>query len=60
MRQTTSQRLQQLMLDKDLKQVDILRMSQKYQEELGVKLSKSSLSEYISGSSLPDQYKLTL
>ena len=60
MRQTTSQRLQQLMLDRDLKQVDILRMSQKYQEELGVKLSKSSLSEYISGSSLPDQYKLTL
>lgn len=60
MRESTSQRLQQIMAERNLKQIDILNLSKKFQEELGITMSKSSLSEYVSGSSTPDQYKLTL
>ena len=60
MKVNTSQRLQQLMLERNLKQKDILELSKKFQKELGVTMSKSSLSEYVNGSSSPDQYKLTL
>lgn len=57
---TTAQRLKQIMDERGLKQVKILEMSKPYQEELGIYMSKSSLSEYINGKSNPDQRKLTL
>ncbi|CAM4267970.1 hypothetical protein AT575_09720 [Streptococcus penaeicida] len=57
---TTAQRLKQLMDERGLKQVKILEMSKPYQEELDIYMSKSSLSEYVSGKSNPDQRKLTL
>ena len=57
---TTTQRLKQIMEERGLKQVKILEMSKPYQEELGIYMSKSSLSEYINGKSNPDQRKLTL
>lgn len=60
MKVTTSQRLKQLMSDRGLKQVDILEQSKSYQKELDIKMSKSSLSEYVSGASNPDQNKLLL
>ncbi|WP_423215390.1 helix-turn-helix domain-containing protein [Streptococcus equinus] len=60
MKETTAQRLAQLMSERNLRQVDILKNSEKYQQELGVKLGKSALSQYVSGKSIPDQDKLVL
>ena len=55
---TTSERLNLLMAEQGLKQVDILKMCQPYCEQFGVKLSKSHLSQYVSGRSEPMQDKL--
>lgn len=60
MKQTTQQRLKQLMSERNLKQVDILNMSLPLQKETGIKMSKSHLSQYVNGKSSPDQYKLYL
>ncbi|MTV20917.1 S24 family peptidase [Staphylococcus delphini] len=57
---TTSDRLKQLMKDRNLRQVDILNMSKPYQKKLGIKMSKSHLSQYVNGKSSPDQHKLYL
>ncbi|MGO4937376.1 S24 family peptidase [Fundicoccus sp. Sow4_H7] len=58
--QTVQQRLQDVMAQRQLKQVDILRLSQPYQQEMGISMSKSHLSQYVNGKSQPDQYKLLL
>lgn len=60
MKETTSQRLKYIMRERNLKQVDIIEKSKPYQNELNVSLGKSALSQYVSGKSSPDQYKLTL
>ena len=60
MKQTTQQRLNQLMSERNLKQVDILNMSLPLQKETGIKMSKSHLSQYVNGKSSPDQHKLYL
>ncbi|WP_430597540.1 helix-turn-helix domain-containing protein [Enterococcus sp. AZ177] len=60
MKTNTAARLKQIMSERNLKQVDILNMSKPYQEKLGIKLSKSHLSQYVNGKSSPDQYKLYL
>ena len=57
---TTADRLQQIMSENNLKQVDIIEKSKPFQEELGVKLGKSALSQYVNGIQSPDQRKLTL
>ena len=60
MKVTTSQRLNQIMNEKDMRQVDILNASLPYQKQLGIKMGKSALSQYVSGKSVPDQNKLVL
>ena len=60
MKETTTQRLNQLISESGLRQVEILEKSKPYQKELGVKMGKSALSQYISGKSNPDQDKLVL
>ena len=60
MKENTAQRLAQIMDDRNLRQVDILKQSEKFQKELGIKLGKSALSQYVSGKSIPDQDKLIL
>lgn len=60
MKQTTQQRINQLMSERNLKQVDILNMSLPLQKETGIKMSKSHLSQYVNGKSSPDQHKLYL
>ena len=60
MKENTAQRLAQIMDDRNLRQVDILKQSEKFQKELGIKLGKSALSQYVSGKSIPDQDKLVL
>lgn len=56
----TSKRLQEVMRERGLKQIDILNMSKPYQKELNISMSKSHLSQYVNGKSSPDQYKLYL
>lgn len=46
---TTAQRLQQIMDERNLKQVDILRMAEPYSEMFNTKLTKSALNQYVSG-----------
>lgn len=60
MKNTTASRLQQIMNERNLKQVDVISLSKVHQKELGVKLGKSALSQYINGKSTPDQEKLVL
>nr|DAS20195.1 MAG TPA: repressor protein [Caudoviricetes sp.] len=60
MKNTTSSRLKQVMSERNLKQVDVISLSKPHQKELGVKLGKSALSQYINGKSTPDQEKLVL
>lgn len=65
-RETTSARLKQLMKERNLKQIDILRkcepVSEKYTFGNGkkVKISKSDLSQWLSGKYEPGQWKLTI
>lgn len=60
MRDTTSTRLKKLLAERDLRQVDVLEKARPYCEEYGVKLSKSDLSQYVTGKVLPGQDKLTI
>ena len=50
---TVSQRLKEIMELKGLKQVDIIKMSEPYGKEVGIKLGKSHISQYISGKTEP-------
>lgn len=56
----TSDRLKQIMKERNLKQVDIINMSKPHQEKLGITMSKSHLSQYVNDKSNPDNYKLHL
>lgn len=56
----TADRIRELMLEKQWKQVDIINNSKPFQEKLGVKLGKSALSQYVNGVQAPDQKKLAL
>lgn len=60
MKENTAQRLARIMNERNLRQVDILKKSERFQKELGIKLRKSALSQYVSGKSIPDQDKLVL
>lgn len=60
MKSNTSNRLKQIMSEQNLKQVDILRKSKPFQEKLAIKMSKSTLSQYVNGIQSPDQDRLFL
>ncbi|MFA9493660.1 S24 family peptidase [Streptococcus sp. E17BB] len=57
---TTSKRLKLIMSQRNLKQVEILEKSLPYQKKLGIKMGKSTLSQYVSGKSVPAQKQLYL
>ena len=57
---TTSDRLHQIMDDKNLRQIDILNMTLPYCKEHGVKMNKSDISQYVSGKVEPNQDKLAI
>lgn len=59
-RSSTSARLRQLMSETGLRQVDILEKSKPFQKQLGVKMGRSALSQYVTGKSKPDDKKLYL
>ena len=60
MKKTTADRLKQLMSERNLKQVDILNMSQPYCAKYGVKMNKSDISQYVSGKVEPSKEKLVI
>lgn len=60
MRTTTAERLKQIMNDRGLRQVDIIKKSVPFQKLLHIKLGKSALSQYVNGKQSPDQDKIYL
>lgn len=54
----TSNRLKQLMHERNLKQIDILKLTIPYCEQYEVKMNKSDISQYVSGKVEPNQNKL--
>lgn len=56
----TAQRIKWIMDSRHLKQVDILEMAKPFCEKYEVKLSKSDLSQFISGKVEPGSFKLTI
>ena len=59
-RKNTSIRLKEIMTERNLKQVDILRMAEPYAKQYNIKFNKSDLSQYVSGKTEPGQDKLFL
>lgn len=57
---TTSERLKQIMKLRNLRQVDILNLCAPYCKKYNVILNKSGLSQYVSGTVEPGQYKLSI
>ena len=60
MKTTTASRLKNLLAARNLKQVDVLEKALPYCKKYGVKLTKSDLSQYVSGKVIPKQDKLTI
>lgn len=56
----TSERLKQLMRDRNLRQVDILNLTKPYCQKYSVKMNKSDISQYVSGKNEPSQEKLVI
>lgn len=57
-RKNTSMRLKEIMMERNLKQIDIIKLAQPYSETYHIKLNKSDISQYISGKTEPGQDKL--
>lgn len=57
---TTSERLKELMAEKNLKQSDVLRLVKPFCEAYDVKMNKSDISQYVSGKVAPSQTKLVV
>lgn len=57
---STSERLKEIMLEKNLKQVDILKRAEPFCKKYGVKLGRNDLSQYVSGKVEPGQKKLSI
>lgn len=56
----TSDRLRQIMNERNLRQIDILNMTIPYCKEYGVKMNRSDISQYVSGKVEPNQSKLAV
>lgn len=57
-RENTSSRLKQIMVERNLRQVDILKLTEPYCQKYNVKMNKSDISQYCSGKTEPNQDKL--
>lgn len=57
---TTSERLKTLMKERNLRQVDILKLAEPYCKKYNIKLGKNEISQYVSGKVEPRQDKLSL
>ena len=59
-KKTTSQRLKQLMSERGLKQIDILKKCEPYCKQWGIKIGSNGLSQYVTGKVEPSQRVLTV
>ena len=59
-RVSTGTRLKQIMSERGLKQVDILKASEPYQKKFNVQLKKSTLSQYVNDKQSPDDNRIYL
>ena len=57
---STANRLKTIMVERNIKQVDILRLAKPFCDQHNVKLGKNDLSQYVSGKVEPGQEKLTM
>ena len=57
---TTSQRLNQIISVRHIRQIDIIESAKPFSEKYGVKLNKNDLSQYVNGKNEPGQEKLTI
>ena len=57
---TTSQRLNQIISERHIRQIDIIESAKPFSEKYGVKLNKNDLSQYVNGKNEPGQEKLTI
>ena len=57
---TTSQRIKEIMDERGYTQKDILDLCLPYEKKYDITVSKSNLSQYLSGRSVPNQWKLTV
>lgn len=55
---TTAQRLKEIMEERDLKQVDIIRLCEPYCKKYNAKLTRNYISQYLSGRVEPGQHTL--
>lgn len=60
MKKTTADRLNEILDERKMKQVDILNLCQPICEKYNIKLNKNDLSQYISGKVVPKQDKLSV
>lgn len=60
MKENTSQRLNRIMSERNLKQIDILELCKPYSEELGIKIARNNISQYVNGIAEPNQNKVFL
>ena len=56
----TSDRLKQIMRDRNLKQIDVVRLCAPFCKKYGERLDRNDMSQYVSGKILPGQRKLTI
>lgn len=58
--ESTAIRLQRIMKERNLRQVDIIRLAEPFCEEYRLKLTKSDMSQFVSGKVEPGQWKLVI
>ena len=56
----TAARLKTIMDERNLRQIDVIRMAQPFCDKYDVKLGKNDMSQYLSGKVVPGQEKLTI
>lgn len=57
-KETISQRLNQIMNERNLKQIDIIRLTEPYCNRFKIRIGRNDLSQYISGKVEPRQNKI--
>ena len=57
---TSTERINLIMKEKKLRQIDVLNLAKPFQQKYNIKFSKSHLSQYVNGKSNPDNEKIFL
>ena len=57
---TTSNRLKEVLKQRNLKQIELLRLCEPYCQKHNVKMGRNDISQYVSGKVQPKQDKLTI